>query len=173
MPKFIPVLFAVAMISPLMAETAAEKSQAFYQAGLAAEKAGDPAAARKAYQEALTANPKNANAQYQLGQINIHGEAIAAKGRENKIGAVMIPSYQLDGASVQEAFELLGSSISKESKSQIAPNFIIQDPAGKLADKKLSFQLKNIPAKGVIDYILTQANAKARYEEHAVVILPR
>jgi hypothetical protein len=86
---------------------------------------------------------------------------------------VPIPVFQLDGASVQEALAALGSSIEKESKGGITPNFVIEDPAGKLADKKLSVQLKAVPAKAVLDYLLVEANAKARFDEHAVVIIPR
>ena len=63
--------------------------------------------------------------------------------------------------------------ILKETKDQLSPNFIIQDPQNKLANAKITLNLKNLPASAVIKYLLTQANARARYDEHAVVIEPK
>jgi hypothetical protein len=34
-------------------------------------------------------------------------------------------------------------------------------------------QLKNVPAKAILDYIHGQANTQARFDEHAVVIIAR
>jgi hypothetical protein len=68
---------------------------------------------------------------------------------------------------------VLGIAIEKASDEKITPNFIIQDPKGKLADKTISMQLKNVPAKAILDYIHSQANTQARFDEHAVVIIAR
>jgi hypothetical protein len=37
---------------------------------------------------------------------------------------------------------------------------------------KITLVLKNTPAKAVLQYILDQARAKARHDEHAIVITP-
>lgn len=52
-------------------------------------------------------------------------------------------------------------------------NFILQDPKNALAEAKITLVLKNTPARGVLQYLLAQANAKARYDEHAIVIMPK
>ena len=152
------------------AQTAASSSASLYQQGQAAEKAGDPVAAQSFYEKSLKADPNNANARYSLGQIKIHGPKIAAKGREEKFGAVMIPVFQLNEATLQEALDALGVIVEKESKEEVAPNFVIEDPKETLADRKITLSLKAMPAKAVMKYLMEQSGAKARYDEHAVVV---
>ena len=51
-------------------------------------------AAGKLYTEALKLDPKNANARFSLGQLKLNSGSIAAKGREAKFGAVVIPAFR-------------------------------------------------------------------------------
>ena len=159
--------------SPAPAPTApGQQAEAWYHQGLAAEKAGDPIAAQKAYTAALAANPAHANARYSLGQLKLNSGAIATKGREAKFAAVMIPEYRLDGAALQEALDALAVLIEKQTKKEVTPNFVIQDPNKQFADKKLTLSLKNTPAKAVLQYLMEMSSGKARYDEHAIVITP-
>ena len=151
----------------------APSAETYYRQGQAAEKAGDPAAARKAYQEALRLNPKHANATYAMGQLKLNAESISARGREQKFGAVIVPDYKLADASLQESLDALSIVVERESKKTITPNFIVQDPKNQLDSAKLTLSLKSMPAKAVLKYVLDQANAKARFEEHAIVIVPK
>lgn len=165
------VLAAVCLISThASAETSATSSTSLFKQGQAAEKAGDPVAAQDFYQKSLKADPKNPDARYSLGQIKIHGPEIAAKGREAKFGAVVIPVFQLDGATLQEALEALSLAIGKESKDELTPNFVIQDPKQKFADSKITLDLKAMPARAVMKYLTDQTGAKVRYDEHAIVV---
>jgi hypothetical protein len=50
---------------------------------------------------------------------------------------------------------------------------VIEDPKGLFADRKITLNLKNMPARAVMKYITDQTGAKVRYDEHAVVIAPR
>jgi tetratricopeptide (TPR) repeat protein len=169
------LVIAAALVSQASAQTPAQINQAevLYRQGVAAEEAGDPATARQAYLEALRANPRHANAQYSLGQLKINYASITAKGREAKFGDVMVPEFKLDDATLKEALVALQMIIEKESKQQVMTNFILQDPKSALAEAKITLVLKNTPARGVLQYLLAQANAKARYDEHAIVIMPK
>jgi tetratricopeptide (TPR) repeat protein len=173
MSKIIPLLIAGTLVSQAFAQSPAQQSEALYKQGQAAEKAGDPATAQELYANALRTNPKNANARYSIGQLKINSATIAAKGREAKFGSVMIPVYQLDAASLQEALEGLSLIIEKQSKEEVTPNFVIEDPKNLLADRKITLNLKNMPARAVMKYLTDQTGAKVRYDEHAVVIAPR
>ena len=175
--KLIRSLVIVATLSaPVLAQSSApppaQQAEVLYRQGLAAEKAGDPTAARQAYTAALAANPNHANARYSLGQLKIHGAAISEQGREGKFGAILIPEFRLDAATLQQALEALGVLIERQSKDAVTPNFLIQDPKQQLAATKISLNLKNMPAKAVLQYLMEQAGAKARYDEHAIVIVP-
>lgn len=151
----------------------AQQSASFYQKGQEAEKSGDPAAAKDAYTQALKADPGNANARYALGQLRITGPALAAKGREQKFGSVMVPLYQLDNATLKEALDALSIMVGKQSKEEVTPNFVIDDPKSQLAEQKISMNLKNMPARGIIKYLTDQTGTKVRYDEHAIVISPK
>lgn len=166
---FVPVASAQTATKP----TAGQQAEAYYRQGQAAEKAGDPVAAKSAYTKALQLNPKHAHARYSLGQLKVNAGAIAAKGREAKFGTVVVPEFRVSEATLQESLDALGTIVEKESKKDVAPNFIIQDPKGELDGIKISLTLKKLPAGGVLKYVLDQARAKARYDEHAIVILPK
>lgn len=165
------------MVAGILALTTApapaDPSAKAYQEGLAAEKAGDPASAKAAYLKALKLNPKNANAQYRLGQVKIHYNKLAAQGREKQLTGVVIPEYNVADVTLKDALDALGLLTEKASGEKLAPNFIVQDPDGKLAETPISLRMRNVPASGILRYLLDSAKAKARYDEHAIVILPR
>lgn len=152
--------------------SAAQQAQQFYQQGLAQEQAGDVGAARAAYTEALRLNPHLADARYRLGQLKLDRGRLAANAREKKFGSLIITQMNLEGATVSESLEALRISMEKASNGEVAPNFVIKDPDRLLEKTSVSFQLKSVPAKAILDYILTQGNARAIYDEHAVVIEP-
>ncbi len=169
----IAALIAFSFVSPLSAQSPAPTAESLYKSGMAAEKAGDAAAAGKFYGDALKLDPKHANARYSLGQLKINSASITTKARETKFGNVVIPVFQLEEASLQESLTAFGMMIEKESKETVTPNFVIDDPQKQLAARKISLNLKNIPSKTIMKYLMEQAGAKARYDEHAVVILPK
>ena len=177
MKTIVTILIAAVCASQASAQTAvaspAPGADAFYRQGLAAEKAGDPDAARTAYAEALRLQPGHANARYRLGELKLHAPAIAAKGREAKFGAVLVPEFKVDDASLKECLDALEMMVSKESKESVSPNFIIQDTKDQLSAARISLNLKKVPASGVLRYLLEQSGAKARYDEHAIVITPK
>ena len=154
-------------------QSTATQAEVFYRQGLAAEKAGDPGAAQKAYAAALKANPNHANARYSMGELQLNAGAIAAKGRQAKLAAIVIPEFRLDAATLQESLDALSNLVEKQSKNQVSPNFIIQDPKNQLTGVKISLNLKSVPASAVLQYLTTQAAAKARYDEHVIVIIPK
>jgi tetratricopeptide (TPR) repeat protein len=170
--KFSPLAAFLILVSPIHAQTPAPTAEAYYQQGQAAEKAGDPAAAKDFYQKALKLDPKNANAIYSIGQLKLTAGSIATKGREAKFGTVMIPAFQLDAANLRDALDALSSIMEKQSKEEVSPNFVIVDPKGLLESKKITLNVKGVTSQAALKYVMDQTGAKARYDEHAVVISP-
>lgn len=173
MSKIITFVVACTLVSQALAQSPPPSAESLYKQGVAAEKAGDPVAAGNFYKNALKSDPSHANARFSLGQLKLTSASIAAKGREAKFGAVMIPAFQLDQATLPEALEAFTILIEKQSKDEVTPNFVIDDPKKILAEQKISLNLKNTPAKAVLKYLLDQTGTKARYDEHAVVIIAR
>lgn len=173
MSKLIHIVIACTMVSQVLGQSAAQQAGSLYQKGIAAEKAGDPVTAKGFYTAALKADPTNADARFSLGQLKITSGSIAAKGREAKFGAVIIPVFQLDNATLKESLDAFSVIIEKQSKDEVMPNFVIEDPKNVLAERKITLNLKSMPAQAVMKYLLDQSGAKARFDEHAVVIVPR
>jgi tetratricopeptide (TPR) repeat protein len=147
-------------------------SESYYRQGLAAEQAGDPDAARAAYMEALKLNPHNADATFRLGQLKHRRELLIRQGRQTAFNGVMLPEIRFDEASLRESLDALAKVMETQSDGKVAPNFIIQDAEGKFSDAKISLELRNVTSGAVFKYILDMVNARARYDEFAVVILP-
>ncbi|MBK1882532.1 tetratricopeptide repeat protein [Luteolibacter pohnpeiensis] len=155
--------------------SAIDKAELSYRKGIAAEKAGDPSAARTAYTEALKLNPQHANARYRLGELRLKSKDIAEKGRAAQYSDIILPKVELEDVPLADALNYLTALIgeqAKEAKKDAPPGFVVQDPDKKLGEGQVTLKLKNVPAKTALEYILSQAGAKARYDEFAVVILP-
>jgi thioredoxin-like negative regulator of GroEL len=147
--------------------------EVFYQKGLKAVEAGDVAGAKENFQQALQLDPNHANARLQLAELARNAPRVAAKGREGKLASVIIPQLEFTAADLSDALTALGQMTEKESKGGVSLNFIVDDPQAKLAGKKVTLILKHIPAKAALDYLLAQVGAKARFDEHAVVVTPQ
>jgi len=177
MTKNLIAIVASVLIPQAFAQTPAASpantAETLYRQGQAAEQAGNVAAAQQAYTDALKANPNHANARYSLGQLKLNAASISAKAREAKFGSVMVPEFKIDAATFQESLDALRVVVEKQSKDQVSPNFVVQDPKNQFAASKISLNLKAMPAKGVLQYLLEQAGAKARFDEHAIVIAPK
>jgi hypothetical protein len=167
------IVTSLGILGSALAQEKAGTPGSVYQKGVAAEKAGDAAAAQALYTAALKADPNSADARYSLAQLKIHYAAVAARGREAKFGAVMIPAFQMDSAKLAESLDALAKMVETGSKGGVATNFVVQDPKKLLSDKTISLNLKNTPAQAVLKYVLEQAGGKARFDEHAIVVSPR
>lgn len=162
-----------AVLTGLVHAQAPANANALYRQGVAAEEAGNPDAAREAYQKALRINPRHADARFRLGQLGMRREAIARHGRQAALASVMLPKIRLDDAGFRESLDALAKLIESESEGKVAPNFVIQDTDGKFADASISLQLRNVTASAALEYILAMANARARHDEFAIVITPQ
>jgi len=85
----------------------------------------------------------------------------------------MIAEYRVDEAEFGEALKALAMHTEKASKGSVTPNFILQDTTGNIAKNKVTLVMKNAPSGEILNYLLQMANAKARFDKHAVVIMPR
>lgn len=100
-------------------------------------------------------------------------EEAATRNREAKLAQVVIPKVHLDDASLEEALTFLGNRINEKAGDKLTVNFVIDDPAAVLAAKRIhNLQLREIPARDALAYLLAQCSATARYDPHMIVITP-
>jgi len=168
MKKLILAIAALACL-PLRADQVAN----LYKQGLTAVEEGNVKGAEMAFTEVLRLQPKNPHARYQLAELKRNQGSIAARARSRQLAQYQIDQINFDATEVSEALAALSMMIEKKSEGKFAPNFMIQDPGGRLGERTISLQVKNLPAKAAFDMILQQAGAGARYEEHAIVVTPR
>ena len=165
MKKLILIL-ALAASLPAHADKAAE----IYKQGMIAVSEGNAKAAELAFKEVLRLQPGNANARYQLAELKQNQGSLAARQREKRMGEFVIPQVDFDKVELAEAVAALAIMVEEQSKGEFAPNFMVQDPSSKLAGQTVTLQIKGVPAKAVLDMMLKQAGAVAKYEQHAVII---
>ena len=167
--KKLVIMLAVLAVLPVRADTAAD----LFKQGMTAVEEGNVRAAELAFKEVLRLQPNNANARYQLGELRRNQDSIAARARSRQLAQYQIDQIDFSKTEVSEAIVALGMLIEKKSEGKFSPNFMIQDPSNKLADREVTLQVKNLPARAALDMILAQAGASARFEKHAIIIVPR
>ena len=167
MKKLILALLALTAI-PAHADKAAE----LYKSGLLAVQEGNVKAAETAFKEVLRLQPGNANARYQLAELKANQGSIAARARAKKLGEFTIEQIDFSKTELSEALAALGMLVEEKSEKKFAPNFLVQDPSKKLGEQLVTLQVKNVPADAVLDMLIKQAGAVAKFEEHAIIIKP-
>jgi len=149
----------------------ADKVSELMAQGKKAEQDGNAAGAKAAYTQVLQIDPANANARYLLTQLSTNSGAMGGRARQKTLSEIVIPQVDFENVPFSEAVEALGVMTEKASgEKKFAPNFMIQDTTGKLGGQTLSLKVKNVPAEAVLKMMLDQVGAKAKYDEHAVVI---
>jgi len=144
----------------------------WYRQGIRAMERGDIETARQCFHEVLRLRPSNMNARYQLRQLTLRKGTLLAKRRESQLKAVTIPRVDFADLNLREALDALGTLVERETNGKFIPNFVVQDPAGVLDNRRFSLQLSQIPATVVLKYALENAHATARFDEHAIVVKP-
>ncbi|QJE96657.1 STN domain-containing protein [Luteolibacter luteus] len=164
------LILALALLASLPAY--ADKATDIYRAGMIAMDQGNVKAASDAFKEVLRLQPGNANARYQLAELQRNQGSVAARARIKKMEEYQLSEINFAKLGLSESLEALTMLIEKKSEEKFSPNFMVQDPSNKLGDAQVTLSVKNVPAKAALDMVLQQAGAVAKYEEHAIVIKP-
>lgn len=164
------LILALALLAPLPAS--ADNAAEIYKQGMIALDQGNVKAADAAFREVLRLRPGNANARYQLSELQRNQSSVAARARIKKMEEYELAQITFDKLSLSEALEALTVLVEKKSGEKFSPNFMIQDPSNQLGDSKVTLSVKNVPAKAALTMVLQQAGAVAKYEEHAIVVKP-
>lgn len=174
MKRFI-ILATSALFStlPLLGDQADEA----YKQGMAAVAKGDVNGARTAFKRTLQLKPNHAYARFQLGKLEANKGDLISKRRNAELAAVKLPAVEFDKVTLSEGLQALGMLVEKEAaksdpEKEYNPNFMIRDPKKELGEREVSLRLKNVPATVALKYLLEQAGATVRYDEHATVISP-
>ena len=147
-------------------------AEGWYKRGLAAVKDGKPDDAKTAFQNALKLNPRFTPAKHQLSLIPELNARTKIARRKKLFKDTIIKEINFRDATLKEALEALDKMAAKASKDKFSPNFIIQDPAKKIVDRKVKLKMTNVPLAAALSYILQGVGATARYDEYATPIKP-
>lgn len=164
MKRLILILAALACL-PLRADV-----NDTYKQGLAAMEEGDVQAARIAFNEVLRQQPNHPHARYQLNELNRNQDSIAAKARQKELAKYTLDQVDFHNVEASEAILALGLMVEKKSDKKFSPNFTIQDPGKVLEERKVTLQVKGVPANAVLKMIAEQSGALVIFEKHAIVI---
>ena len=143
---------------------------ATYTRGVLAMNRGEVAEAEKAFRAVLQVQPQHPHARYQLSQLMMNRDKLAAVQRENVMKQTIIAQIDFADASVSECLDSLTIMVKEATQQKFQPNFIIKDPQGKLNGKNVTLKLSKIPASQTLQYIAASTSCKVTYEEHAIII---
>jgi hypothetical protein len=169
-------LLSLLSLALLQAATAQQKTvttvspNALYDAGLHAITKGDYANAQKYLTAAKAA--RHPMADYQLTELSKNRGSLVATKRKITFGTIKIDKVDYTEADFADSIKFLATKITEVNKDY-TPNFVIRDPENKLQGKTVTLQLNNVPASVILDQMLSMASAKAKFEEHTIVIQPQ
>jgi hypothetical protein len=166
MKRLVFALAALAFCLPLRADPVTDA----YKKGMAAVERGDVEAARASFNEALRLQPNHPHARFQLNELNRNADAIAARVREKELAKYTLDQVDFHDVEASEAILALGIMVEKKSEKKFSPNFTIQDPGKVLEQRKVTLQLKGVPASAVLKMIAEQSGALVIYEKHAIIV---
>ena len=163
----------LALTSSSLADEFKEKAlkiQTLYQKGLTAMKAGRAEEAKTAFKAVLRLSPGHGHARHQLTQIPAVNKRIALQKRNALFKNTKIAKLHFADATLEEALEALNELTLEASAQTFSPNFVIQDPTGKLKNRKINLRMNQIPVSAALNYILDGIGAVARIDPHATVV---
>ena len=154
-------------------QTKEQKINQAYKIGIEALNSGDLAKAEKYLSAVVKASPTHGNAK--LGLIKVKESRSTKKNTKSKdqFADITIKKIDLVDMPFKEAVEAFGIIVDNNNGDVGPPNISIIDRQNKFANKNITINLENIPAKGVFDYILDTAGATANYGEYIIDIRPR
>ena len=171
-PLLLLTLFLTAL--PAMADEAVEH----YKNGMRLKNQGEVEEARVEFEKALQLRPNDGRIKFQLTQLKQMAPQLHANKRMRELSKVNIPRVDFDAVNLSDALMALGAMVEAESAKKegkdkaFHPNFMLQDPSGKLANQEITLRLSAMPANVVLKYMLEQSSAMARYDKHAIIICP-
>lgn len=149
-----------------------QKVASYYKIAEQAFLAGDKEKTAKALKQALAINPKHGPSYALAIKLKKSGKVFKVKEREAQFGSVMLPVIDFQDEPLSEALRMLSTLVEEKSNQTVFPNFVIQDKTSTLKDKPITLNMKNVPAKVVLDYLMNMAHASAKFEEYATTIKP-
>lgn len=182
MKTYLTILLATSLVTSAtyaqdkISQARALRAQLVHQHYRKAEfawKNGNVEEAKKSLNTALKMDPSHAPSYALALQIKGSGAKIASDDRKRMFSTTILPVVDFNTLEFKEALDILTKLIEKQSDGKFNPNFIVQDPSKKLAGKEVTFNLKNVPASVVLDYLLNSVHAGATFDKHATVIRPK
>lgn len=169
------ILFLMAFVGIGLAgadEERKERIEVLYQAGIAAAAKGDLATAKAAFRGVLHEEPGHVRAKRSLRNLLQGRDEGGGARRKAQFAKVIVPRIDYNGAVLDEVLAHL-AGVAEKDQLKLTPNFIVQDPQGKLAEKPIHLQLKKVPLAAVMRYLEDMVGFTTRYDQHATVIRPR
>ncbi|YCM43741.1 hypothetical protein V2O64_20760 [Verrucomicrobiaceae bacterium 227] len=148
------------------------KIDSLYKAGLVAMHQGNEKEARSAFKSVLKLQPGHGHARYQLTQLPATVAKVKLQKREALFASTLIKEINFNKATLSEALEALNLFASQATDDKFTPNFVIQDPGGKLEEKTITLKMTNVPLSNILHYVTELTGTKVRYDAHATVVRP-
>jgi len=126
----------------------------------------------------LQVHPLQEIPELETGVIRSDRDAFSPNIR-NKINGIIIPSFRLEDASLQEAVELLRVRASEHDSFEtealrrgININIVAGDAADEIFGRRINLSLSNTTIAGILGYLCDATSTRFTTDEHSVIIRP-
>ncbi len=163
--------------SGLQAENSSNHSKAvsLYNEAVTLHKQGEYLKSLEKLKTAVDLSPNFTKARHAYIKLDRTKDKLIYAKRVAALKTVVVDKIDLNNDSLQMTLEKLSDQISqynKANKTKHIANFVVVDPARKLAKAKIKFTLSNVPATVVLDNAMLMANARYKIETYVIKIYP-
>jgi len=150
----------------------ARRVASLYQQGLIAMNQGKGEKAASSFREVLKLHPGHGHARHHLKILPAKLAQVKQEQRLRKFKTTLIEEIHFHRATLAEALIALEELTVKSTKGDFTPNFLIQDPSGKLQEKVVTLRMNNVPVSAILQYLTQMTHSRVRYDQHATAIKP-
>ena len=104
--------------------------------------------------------------------LKLNESAIGEQGHRIALELVEFPGVKLENASLDELFDYLQRRVTEITNNEFSIFIVFKGSERQRHDSKVSFELKQGPLQGLLDYIVRLSNCQSSIEHHAIVITP-
>lgn len=167
------VLACILVAAPLNAGDGKPSVADVYEAGRQAFFRNDFATAKPFFEKVLKVKPGHVPSRSMLNTIlEAEKKAGAKDSMQGWAKRTIIPSINVEDASIEELIAFLKVKSRAITKSAWEPNFVLRKPEGG-GSAGLTMALRKVPVDYVVRTMAEMSGLAVRYEEHAITIAPK
>lgn len=150
----------------------AMKVEEYYKLAEKSYMNGDLVKTQQALQRSLALNPQHGPSYALAIKTRQNRQKFGIQARQRELAKVILPEIDFNALPLEDALRDLNDLIGTASDGVVTANIVLMDRNSTIKSKKITLNMKQIPATVALDYVLNLAGATAKYDQYAITIRP-